>query len=299
VGILGIAVRGSMTDLNLSEANTKKPDAFFVFGDEVGEYKEERERGRNFLSKNPFYIRSAYLISISDWKSLAGKERQSRLDRKLPENGEIKWAYLWSLYRHLKNKEEVPQDKPYSFLANYDIETLKEYVSDVVSALNSFDSVKIIFTITMNQKVTTGKESDIIKWHIQDIMQRVEMEIQSSDSLAVFFFDESNEKTNKHIRNCYREIYKTGDFIKQYSHIKDSLAFEISHHSVGLQVADYLCGCLHGALKKFAFSSEVFHKYIKSKLRADASGKFLGFGIREVPRDLAVRKWIDDQLSPP
>jgi len=275
----------------------KKLDTFFVFGDEVGEYKEEKDRSKSFLRINPFYIRSAYLINTSDWKLLKEKEKEIRLEFKLPENREIKWSYLWAIRMHLKNKEIIPKDKPYYFLKNYELEDLKAFVVKVISILGYLDSVNIIFTITVNKNVECNTELDIVKWHIQETMQRVEMEIQSTDSLAIFFFDESNEKTNKHIRNSYRKIYENGDFIETYSHIKDSLAFELSHHSVGLQVADYLCGSLHGSLKKYTFSLEVFNNYIKPKLRTDTSGNFMGFGIREVPKDWAVRKWIEEILG--
>lgn len=55
---------------------------FFAFSDESGKYKKERTD--KFISKNPFYCRSAVLLEAQDWIQL--KDEFHRLKKKHASN---------------------------------------------------------------------------------------------------------------------------------------------------------------------------------------------------------------------
>jgi len=88
-----------------------------------------------------------------------------------------------------------------------------------------------------------------------------------------------------------------GDFIQHYSHIKDSLNLEYSHHSVGIQFADYVAGSFGGFLKGYEKSKEIFNKRIRPYLRTGRNREILGFGIMEVPTSDKVRTHIMEKLN--
>ena len=88
-----------------------------------------------------------------------------------------------------------------------------------------------------------------------------------------------------------------GDFIREYSHIKDSLNLEYSHHSTGIQFADYIAGSSGGFLKEYPKSKEIFNVRVMPYLRTGDKGEILGYGIIEIPKNKKVRAYIKKKLS--
>ena len=122
-------------------------------------------------------------------------------------------------------------------------------------------------------------------------------EVKHPDEPHTVFIDPVSEETNKFLRDIYFELYQKGDFIKRYSHIKDSLNMEYSHQSVGIQLADYIAGSFGGFLRGFDISKTIFLNKIKKFLRTDSHGEVFGCGIREVPRNTLLRKQLKESLE--
>lgn len=132
-------------------------------------------------------------------------------------------------------------------------------------------------------------ETDLHKMHLQDIMQRIEMEIQNDDNLAIFFLDPVGLRSDSKLRQTYHEIYSQGDFIKEYKHIKDSLSFELSYHSIGIQIVDFCAGIFNSTLKGYPTSQDIFKDYIWDFIRKSISENLYGYGIIEVPKNNVVK----------
>ena len=82
--------------------------------------------------------------------------------------------------------------------------------------------------------------------------------------------------------------------VKEYRHIED-FAIEWSHQSIGLQLADYVCGSINGAIRGYTFSKDLYFTYLKRKVRKIRNSIF-GYGIIEVPTDSEVRADIKNSL---
>lgn len=159
------------------------------------------------------------------------------------------------------------------------------FVYSLLMLLSDLSYIKIIITVTSNRDCPRIKENEIYKMYIQEIMQRIEMELQNKEeNLCVLFIDPISKEKNKIFRNIYFRLYQNGDFIEHYSHIKDSLNIEYSHHSVGIQLADYIAGSFGGFLKSHQISKNIFNNRKRPYLRIGDNGEILGFGIREVPK---------------
>jgi hypothetical protein len=106
---------------------------------------------------------------------------------------------------------------------------------------------------------------------------------------------------NKYFRDIYSELFLNGDFIKEYNHIKDSINIEFSHHSVGIQIADYISGVFGAFLKGidnkgYTRGANMFKEKVYPHLRKSPSGLIMGYGIREVPSSTIFRRYIKDNL---
>jgi hypothetical protein len=270
---------------------------YFVFSDENGEYKPTPNA--HFCGNYPFYIRSAVILDVESWTQLKNQFTNLKLSYELPVNKEIKWSYLWSLTKQIDNLEVITPDKPYYFLKDYKLSRLKEFVGESCKLLCSCPLCKIVLTVTFNETENSWSKYNIQKMHLQEIMQRIEMDLHKEDNnLAVIFFDATSQDVDKLLREAYNDLYYHGDFIKKYSHIKDSISFELSHHSFGIQLADYVAGSFNGSLHDYQFSKNLFRDYLYQLLRREeTTNKILGYGIREVPSSADKRSWIEEKLN--
>lgn len=269
---------------------------YFVFSDESGEYRANPDDA--FCKRRPYYVRSAVILSAEDWALLKEKCFELKGGYGLPTDKEVKWSYLWSLTKHHNSQESIPTNKPYYFLKDYKLSTLYDFVSENCELLSGCSFCRIVLTVTPNEATNAWSKSSIYKWHLQEIMQRIEMEIQhKQDNLAIIFFDATDRDVDRLLREAYSSIYLQGDFIEKYSHIKDSISLELSHHSFGIQIADYASGSFNGFLRGYEFSTRLFHSHLHGSLRCKlGTNEILGFGIREVPRNKQFRSQLESKL---
>lgn len=267
---------------------------FFGFSDECGSY--QLKKSKNYLTVHPYYIRSTLLIKADDWKIINKAFTELKTLYSLPIEKEVKWAYLWQLRNYQTKGLEIPKEKDFKFLETYDYYDLIGFIEKSLALLESIEFKKVIITHTNNTTCSMINEKAMLKMHLQEHMQRIEMQIQTrtEDNLAVLFFDPVSENTDRLFRDIYYELYSSGDFINSYKHIKDSLNIENSHQSVGIQLADYVSGAFSAILKgrtskKYDRGKQIFFKYVYPYLRKH-NGVVLGVGIREVPKDMAYRQ---------
>jgi hypothetical protein len=273
---------------------------FFGFSDECGTY--QMVKTKRHLQVHPHYIRSTLLIKAEEWKTLNKAFIDLKLAYSLPIEKEIKWAHLWQLRNFQKNKKPIPKKKDFKFLENYDYHVLIEFVEKCLELINKIEYKKIIITHTDNVNCAKINEKAMLKMHLQEHMQRIEMQIQtrSEENLAVLFFDPVSESTDKLLRDIYFDLFNSGDFINSYKHIKDSLNIEHSHQSVGIQIADYISGAFSAILKgrdssNYDRGKLMYYNSVHPNLRI-YNGTVWGVGIREVPIDMTYRRSLSKEL---
>lgn len=270
---------------------------YFVFSDEAGNYK--KDRSKKFLKRHPFFIRVSLLLDSIDWINLNQRFYQVKKDYGIPKEKEVKWSYIWAL-KEARKHGTLSKNKDYYFLKDFTEDKLIEFVESCLGLLSNCTYCKLIYTVTLNDTNLTPKinPQELYKMHIQDTMQRIEMEIQNNQSnLAILFLDPINNETDNLIRESYKSIYLSGDFIKEYRHIKDSLSFELSHHSFGIQLADYCVGIFNNTLKGFPKSINIFKSILLQFVRKNSDGNFMGYGVVEIPKNDMVRKDISNKIS--
>lgn len=267
---------------------------YFVFSDECGAYKQERTS--RFVAAHPFYCRVAVLVPAEEWRDLRTHYEVIKTKYSIPLEKEVKWSYIWSL----RKAKIIRESDPYYFLKGHSPDALFEYLCDCLDLLSLCNGCKIIYTLTLNDPQRTHRigEADVYKMHLQDIMQRVEMELQADESnLAVLFLDPVNKRVDDLLRQAYHRIYSEGDYILRYRHVKDSISFEVSHHSCGIQLADYSVGVFTSALRGNNTARELFETKILPFVRTGRAGQVFGFGIIEVPKRPSNREYLRKRLA--
>jgi hypothetical protein len=268
--------------------------AYFVFSDEAGDY--HRFPSPRFLRAHPYFIRTGVMIKAEDWPLLRDKFNIVQIEHQFPTDHEFKWSYIWSIKVHRRRGEAIPADCPYAPFKDYSEEELLSFVRDTLDLLKSCEFCRIVYTITDNGIVQQVPKGKLYKMHIQDLMQRTEMELQGVEGLAVVFLDPKDEATDSYVRGTYASIYQDGDFISKYLHITDSLTFVLSNQSFAIRFADYVAGIFNGFMRGYGESTQLFRNQIWSLVRKNPIGNPLGWGICEVPTDDDVRAKIRERL---
>lgn len=274
---------------------------YFIFCDEYGKY--QKEKTEKYLKSHPYYIRATLIINASEWKKLNSDFIDLKKNYNLPIEKELKWSYLWTLRSYKKNNKKIPEKDDIKYFEHFDYHVLIDFVTDSLNLLKQLNYSKIICTITNNKKVNNICEVNILKMHLQEIMQRIEMELQNdSNNLGVFFIDPISKEKNALLKNIYFDLFQNGDFIKNYSHIKDGLNIEYSHQSVGIQITDYIAGAFGSFIKSFDSNNyekgvNMFLNSIHPLLRKSDNGNIWGYGIREVPSNIDFRNYLKSNFD--
>ena len=258
---------------------------FFAFSDESGKYK--KERSNKFISKNPFYCRAAVILEVHDWIKLKDEFYLLKKDLlHIDPKHEVKWSYIWSLFKHFQKGERIPQNKPYFSLRNHSLDELIEFIRRVLQLLNECRSCRVLLTLTFNdrQKTKPLEIKEIIRLHMIHVLDTVEKEIRKiPESVCVFFLNREEATIERYLKEIFSEIYREA-FPQKYLHIKDSLNFEYFPQSFGSQLADYYAGVFNGCCRLYPQSIDLFRHQIWPKILKKKNNA-LGYGITEIPKD--------------
>lgn len=273
------------------------PEIYFAFSDESGLFITEGSQKK--LHAHPYYVRGTILMPATDWIQLDREYKKLKKYHGVT-SPELKWSDLWTL-KKMKGKSNYSD---YSMFGIPHLHGLTYHdacvvIESIIEFLKNNTNSKIV--ITFSENPTNAREYIITKFHLQEILQRIQMELKSSESMCILFVDPVNNSKDMMLRNVHRNIVSRGDFINEYTCIKDSLSIEMSHHSSGIQIADFVSGIFNSYLKSidkggYTESIHLFETYIHGMLRVGNTG-VMGYGIREVPRNDNVRKWFLEHLE--
>jgi hypothetical protein len=270
---------------------------FFAFSDESGKYKKDRTD--KFISKNPFYCRSVVLLEAGDWIGL--RDKFLSLKKKLlgiDHEQEVKWSYIWSLFKHSQKGERVPKNKPYFYLRHHSLDLLVDFIRKVLQSLSECRSCRIMFTLTFNDREKTRplEMKKIAKYHIGHVWDLAEKEMRKiPESVCVFFFNREEPALEKCLKEVFFEIYRKSS-PKKYSRLKDSLNFEYLPQSFGGQLADYCAGVFNGCCRLYPQSIDLFRNQLWLKILREQN-ETLGYGITEIPKNSKNRAYLKGILG--
>lgn len=140
----------------------------------------------------------------------------------------------------------------------------------------------------------------MLKFHIQEALQRINNELKKK-GFATFIVDEMSNRDSLKIKEVCHQIIENGDIVA-YSTLYSGILFEKSNLSVGIQLADYVAGIFNSFLKSmdsnknnYQYAREKFVSFIFSRIRR-SNDDFMGYGIREITRFDKLRNKIKEAI---
>jgi hypothetical protein len=245
-------------------------DIYFFFIDDQGSINNNQE----------WLLLGGLLINVQDYHNLSRDIKSYCSNIPFINNAkELKWSDL-SAAMYLKRKEQpFKPNKPYSYLSNVEIREIENFIKNYFQLVNRYN-YQIILSVSNKQYFENKLSKSFIKLQIEDLLQRVQYEIQSSGSLAIFTHDSRpNKEENNTVKSIYKEILSSSKFVTDFKNIIDNLFIEDSHLNSGIQISDFIIGVISGCLRGYNFSKNLYQNYLKQKLRKSPTGNVIGFGI--------------------
>jgi len=273
-------------------------NTYFCFSDESGDFYTDMSD--KSIKRHPYYIRSSLIINSQEWSILNSEMLKLKELYSFKSTDEIKWSYLHSIKIAETNGAKNSKKNKFDFF-DCSFKKCLEFVEESLDLLNKLEYKTIVLSFTDNITYRKWRAENILKQHLRAHMQRVEMGIQGKDDhLAVLFCDPICEDKNKMLQDEYYYFYNKDRFINKYKPIKDSLNFENSHQSVGIQLADLIAGSFNSFLKSdnnnYNDGKNIFKKYVFPHLR-EINGQIIGMGIVDIPKNEGYRKCIQEKLE--
>lgn len=258
--------------------------SYLIFTDEAGVYN--KRPNEKFRHGHPFCIRSNVRFSADDYRLFQNEIAELNEHYSIPVSEEIKWSDLWEIHKGKYRSE---------FLKTKSEDTLKEYYRRVFNRAVDKKALEFIFTVTcVYTQMCYQSEEEVLKFHLQESMQRVNMDAQPNDFAAIIM-DELNPDKIKKLKTACHEIAVKGDFIK-YKKFYSGVLTECSSQSAGIQLADFAAGIMNGYLRgallcrgKYEFATDLFNEFVLPNLRHHPDGRIMGYGVREVPSNTEIR----------
>lgn len=277
-------------------------NTYICFNDESGSLSD---------NGSEFYVRASVIVNSTQLKDIENKIKEIRNIYKLTDlYSEVKWQDLWQLRNSFK-KNKKPNGKRLLEIFNYlssigvDYHLLIDYCKNVISLIDNFN-LRVILSFTVRSQCPKHKPESIIKFHIQDHLQRIQMQYPSS--VVIIVYDSLDENSKKTFKKIHKEIVTSGDFV-EYNSIFSSLLFDDSFDNGLIQIADYVAGSFANVLKavnsqnhnNYQKAITFFSKYIFPNLAKNDREEIWGIGIKETPKDDHIRvdysKKIDNLIS--
>ena len=253
---------------------------YFIFTDEAGSYQKNPSDAH--IRSHPFYIRSNVRMSIDDYRQYQIEMQRINGEYEIPFDHEIKWSDLWSKTKG-RSRNELIESMP--------SDRLESYYRRIFETATANESLMFIFTVTDIIGRTCGWGiKPLHKAHLQNAFQRVQMDLDGTNSFATFVMDELNEQTIQEIKSACHEFTMNGDFVK-YKNLYQGVLTENSLYSPGIQLADYAAGVMNGYLRgkivqpgNYQFATDLYEEFINPHLRKHSNGKIIGYGIVDIPK---------------
>jgi len=260
-------------------------EIYFFFIDDQGSFNTDQE----------WLLLGGLLITVQDYHSLSREIKE--YNKKLLDTTirEVKWSDL-SAAMYLKNKgQAIKKSKSFAYLKDVDIKSIENFIKEFYKLLNKYN-YQIILSVSSKTYFDQKPSHNFIELQIEDLLQRVQYEIQNSKSLAVFVHDSrSGRQSNDEVKNIYKSLMSNSRFVDDYKNIIDNLFIEDSHLNSGIQIADFIIGAISGTLRDWRFSKNLYKSYLQQKLRKSTTGKVIGYGI--LPTGLTKNDQYKEYLS--
>lgn len=161
-----------------------------VFTDESGSY--EKNRSDSFVRNHPFYVRSNVIIPFEAYDSLEEQIKYLKKKFGLKPCDEVKWSHYGNAIKR--------QTRLFDY--SFEKRDFEIFFTEVTRIIKGCRELTIYYTMTNNREVGRVDDIKLIKMHLQNAFQKIQMDAKRSNAKAFIIADDLNKK-NKSKKKQY------------------------------------------------------------------------------------------------
>lgn len=229
--------------------------------------------------RDRYFVIGGLVVPDGVWHKLRDAVQGMKIRRGL--RGELKWRYFASINSDDKN--------PMRGLTQ---EQRNDVRTELYGIICSIKSIKAMACVTCIEAAfdmptctcadhlyhyTYKPMSERFQYHLQDLTRAV-----GRMETGIIIADPRGAAADQRFRGAHELLIKRGgDFISSYENLIESLFFQPSDLSLGVQLADMVAGAVW---RKFEKNDESFYRQLEPAIRTSKRGDVVGYGIVKFPK---------------
>jgi hypothetical protein len=229
--------------------------------------------------KDRYFVIGGLVIPDGAWHKLRDAVQGMKIRRKL--RGELKWRYFSGSNNDDKN--------PMRLFSQEQRNEIRSELYGIICAIKSIKAMACVSCIEAAFAMPTCCSSDELyhytykpmserfQYHLQDLTRAI-----GRMETGIIVADPRGAVADQRFRGAHELLIKrAGDFTSNYAHLIESLFFQPSDLSLGVQLADMVAGAVW---RKYEKGDETFYRQIETAFRTSPKGVIDGYGIVKFPK---------------
>ena len=228
--------------------------------------------GPNSKTAENVFVFGGVILRSSEWKKVQSYLNRLKTKYSIPIDQELKWGNL------------IRRSGPAAGLTSDDI---LRFLGDLAPAVKPF--VTGVATVVFKAEAAAQypyirNEDDIYNSGLRYCLQRFGNFFSDNPGIrdeAIVVGDHRDDKKDNRLRKHYEElVYLSRTFHGDLSRVIEGLFVQVSHFSIGVQLADFLVGSIYQLYEK---GKPQYFDILKGWMRSK-NGTYMGYGLAEFPR---------------
>ncbi|HVB57335.1 MAG TPA: DUF3800 domain-containing protein [Candidatus Acidoferrales bacterium] len=230
--------------------------------------------------KDKYFVIGGVVIPEQVWHRVRDAMMGMKLRRKL--RGELKWRYF------APNNDD--KDNPMLKMSQEEKNEIRTEMYDIICSVKSIKSMACVACIEAAYEMPSiADRHDLYHFTYKPLSERFQYYLQDLSrtvgrtETGIVVADHRGAKDDKRFRGAHeRLLYSGGEFTSKYPNLVESLFFQPSNLSVGVQLADMVAGAVW---RKYEKGDGRWYAALEPSLRkAPKTDQVEGFGIVLFPK---------------
>jgi hypothetical protein len=248
----------------------------------------------NLLSRrHNFWVLGGIAMPDDSWPHISTSLRALRLRWRIPEKRELKWQDVGRRIGEINNPIFRARDPELSVAHIDSIDDLEQLAREMMMIVAEDDAIRVLSVVCVKSdamRVCGGAgDKNAVNERcyadmFNDAIERYEYFLTTLGNRDGVFGHIVVDEKSRHFDNVLREVCDEllahGTRFADIEHVIGGLNVSPSHHSHGLQVADFVAGAIHRWFEK---EDDRYLQVIHENLHSDYMGDVIGAGIKRYP----------------
>ncbi len=229
--------------------------------------------------RDRYFVIGGLVIPDGVWHKLRGLVQGMKIRRHL--DGELKWRYF--------SPANSDQTNPMRVLNQEKRNEIRTELYSIICSVKSIKAMACVASIEASFALPScGCSEDLYHYTYKPLSERFQYYLQDLTRIVgrtetgIIIADHRGTRADNRLRTAHEQLLRRrGNFGSNYDNLIESLFFQPSDLSLGVQLADMVAGAVW---RKFEKGDDTFYRQVEPAIRKSPSGAVDGFGVMKFPK---------------